>query len=59
MNTVLEVQEDPETGEYFIILPEDILFRAGINFGDEIEWTISEDNSHAILTKANKDDISK
>lgn len=51
MNHILEVQVDEETGEHFIVLPGDVLLAANINFGDEVEWNISNDNTYATLTK--------
>lgn len=53
MNHALEVQVD-DNGDHFIVLPSDVLLAANINIGDEVEWNISNDNSHATLTKKEK-----
>jgi|TARA_A200000159_G_scaffold146234_2_gene152442 uncharacterized membrane protein (UPF0127 family) len=51
MNYTLKVQEDKETGEYYIELPHGVLVSANIDIGDSIEWSMSDDNSYATLTK--------
>lgn len=51
MSYTLTVQEDKETGEFYIELPYDVLVSANIDIGDSIEWSMSDDNSYATLTK--------
>jgi uncharacterized membrane protein (UPF0127 family) len=51
MNYTLTVQEDKQTGEYYIELPDDVLLKANIDVGDSVEWHMSNDNSYATLTK--------
>jgi hypothetical protein len=51
MNYTLTVQEDKQTGEYYIELPDDVLLKANIDVGDSVEWRMSNDNSYATLTK--------
>lgn len=51
MNYTLAIQEDKETGEFYIELPNDVLLSANIVIGDSIEWRMSDDNSYATLTK--------
>jgi uncharacterized membrane protein (UPF0127 family) len=51
MNYTLTVQEDKQTGEYYIELPDDVLIKANIDVGDSVEWRMSNDNSYATLTK--------
>jgi|SaaInl47_10m_RNA_FD_contig_21_3281422_length_470_multi_4_in_0_out_0_2 antitoxin component of MazEF toxin-antitoxin module len=56
MNHQLEVQVS-ETGEHFIVLPDSVLLASNINIGDDVVWSISEDNLSATLTKVIKDDV--
>jgi len=35
---ILDVQEDPETGDAYIQFPEDLLETAGWREGDTLEW---------------------
>lgn len=42
---VLPVQVDGLTGECYINLPDDLLERAGLNEGDQIEWIDRKDGS--------------
>ena len=42
------VQEDPETGELVIPLPEDLLTKLGWQEGDNIVWDVRDD---AIVVK--------
>jgi len=51
MNYTLAVQEDKQTGEYYIELPHDVLVKSNIDVGDSMEWRMSDDNSYATLTK--------
>jgi bifunctional DNA-binding transcriptional regulator/antitoxin component of YhaV-PrlF toxin-antitoxin module len=39
------VQEDAETGEYFLQLPPELLELQNWKEGDELEWTEGEDGS--------------
>ena len=55
MNHTLEIQQS-DTGEHFIVLPDSVLLASNINFGDDVEWSISEDNRVATLTKVIKDE---
>lgn len=51
---VLDVQEDPETGDAMIQFPEDFLELTGWQEGDTLEWTDLGDGSWS-LTKKEKD----
>jgi len=55
MNHTSEIQVS-DTGEHFIVLPDSVLLASNINFGDDVEWSISEDNLVATLTKVIKDE---
>ena len=47
----LVVQEDPQSGDLFIELPDDVLEAAGLAEGDTIKW-IKGDGDSWILQKA-------
>ena len=51
---VLDVQEDPETGDAIIQLNDDILASTGWQEGDELVWTDLGNGSWS-LTKKEKD----
>lgn len=53
MRRTLTVQEDPQSGDLFIELPEDVLQAAELSEGDIIQW-IKGDGDSWILRK--KDD---
>ena len=40
-----------ETGEYYIELPEDIIKELGWAIGDELVWTINEDDTITLRKK--------
>ena len=46
--SILEVQEDPETGELFIVFPESLLTQLGWREGDDIQWVERPDGSWTI-----------
>jgi hypothetical protein len=46
----ITVDEDPETGDLILPLPEDLLEQAGWHEGDNLEWTDLGDGSWS-LTK--------
>jgi hypothetical protein len=47
------VEEDPETGELILPLPEDFLQKAGLKEGDEIEWIDNKDGTFTITKASN------
>jgi bifunctional DNA-binding transcriptional regulator/antitoxin component of YhaV-PrlF toxin-antitoxin module len=49
----MKVEEDPETGELILPLPQELLDIQGWKEGDELEWTDNGDGSW-ILTKSQK-----
>jgi hypothetical protein len=51
----LDVQEDPETGDRYILLSPEILAESGFNEGDILEWLLDEENESAILRKTGND----
>lgn len=44
------LEEDPESGELILPLPEEFLKENDWQEGDEIDWHLTEDNKGAILT---------
>jgi hypothetical protein len=54
MRRTLNVQEDPQTGDLFIELPDDVLEAAGLAEGDTIKWTKGHGESW-VLSKADND----
>ena len=51
MKLVLEVQEDPETGELYLQFPDELIDQLGWRLGDELTWTDNKDGSWT-LTKS-------
>ena len=44
-NWTVTVEEDPETGDLILPLPEDLLLLQGWKDGDTLEWTDNGDGS--------------
>lgn len=53
--SILEVQEDPETGELFIVFPESLMMQLGWKEGDDLVWEERPDGSWGIK-KVEKDE---
>lgn len=51
MSQLIEVQEDPRTGDLFIEIPDDILEAAGLKIGDDVEFVQREDGNWVIRKK--------
>ena len=49
--SVTYIEYDADSDEYYFKIPPDILYDRGWDVGDEIVWTISEDNNTVILRK--------
>ena len=45
---ILEVQEDPETGNLFLEFPVELLNQMGWAEGDDLEWIDNKDGSWSI-----------
>ena len=45
---VLDVQEDPETGDAMIQFPEEFLGMTGWKDGDLLEWVDNKDGSYTL-----------
>lgn len=50
---VVALEEDPETGDLIMPLPEGLLKSQGWNIGDTLIWDIDEKTGTATLTKKN------
>lgn len=48
---IVTIEEDPETGELFLPLPEEILNILGVEIGDTLVWEIEEDGTTSIKKK--------
>lgn len=48
---IVTIEEDPETGELFLPLPEEILNILGVKIGDTLVWEIEEDGTTSIKKK--------
>jgi bifunctional DNA-binding transcriptional regulator/antitoxin component of YhaV-PrlF toxin-antitoxin module len=44
----ITLEEDPETGEIILPLPEDLLEQAGWKEGDTLEWKDNGDGSYIL-----------
>ena len=42
---VVQIEVDPETGDYILPLNDDILAGAGLQVGDTVKWTVNEDGT--------------
>jgi len=51
---ILEVQEDPETGELMLEFPPELLNQMGWSEGDILEWFDNNDGSWSIAKKEQK-----
>ena len=54
-SSTLVIQEDPETGEPFIELPQPLLEQLGWKEGDDLQWVEGTDGSWTIK-KVEKDE---
>ena len=52
-NWEVTVQEDPETGELILPLPENFLLQAGLKEGDEVDWIDNKDGTFTITKSSN------
>jgi hypothetical protein len=49
---ILDIKEDPETGDPFIEIPDDICDQLGFKVGDMIIWTDNKDGSFTLRKDA-------
>jgi bifunctional DNA-binding transcriptional regulator/antitoxin component of YhaV-PrlF toxin-antitoxin module len=45
---ILTVQEDPDTGDFFIQFPQSVLDRLGWKEGDTLDWTDNKNGSWSL-----------
>ena len=50
---IIDVQEDPETGELFMELPPDLLKSQGWVEGTELTWAVDDATGDVSLKKSN------
>ncbi len=53
---IVEVEEDPESGDLYIDLPKELIEACGWKIGDTLVWDINEEEQSATLTKKKDDD---
>lgn len=51
-SNVLEVKENPETGELYLEFPEELLNQVGWSEGDVLEWFEQDDGTWRIEKRA-------
>ena len=54
-SSTLVVQEDPDTGDLFIELPQRLLKQLGWNEGDDLQW-IEDANGNWTIKKVEEDE---
>jgi hypothetical protein len=52
---VATLQEDPETGDMILPLPEDVMKSQGFEIGDILKWKDNKDGSFSITKKASEE----
>lgn len=50
-NWVVDLEEDPESGDLFMPIPPDLLTSLGWEIGDVLTWDVNEDTKEVSLTK--------
>ena len=53
---IIQVEEDPETGELVLPLTDEILEKAGWKIGDTLTWTVKTNGSIIVGKKENDAD---
>jgi hypothetical protein len=49
---IVELEEDPETGDLVMPLPPAMLEALGWNIGDDLTWNINDETKEVSLTKS-------
>jgi phytoene/squalene synthetase len=49
---ILDVQEDPETGEFFLEFPQELLESQGWKEGTVLQWDVDKETGDVTLKKA-------
>jgi len=52
---VATLQEDPETGDLILPLPEDVMKSQGFEIGDVLKWKDNKDGSYSITKKISEE----
>ena len=45
----LDVQEDPNTGDFFIQISDEMLKESGLKIGDHLHWIDNQDGSFSLV----------
>jgi hypothetical protein len=45
----LDVQEDPNTGDFFIQISDEMLKESGLKIGDHLHWIDNKDGSFSLV----------
>lgn len=48
---IVELEEDPETGDIIMPLPSELMETQGWSIGDTLTWDVNEETKTATLTK--------
>jgi hypothetical protein len=48
---IIDVKEDPESGDYILEFPDDLMESAGWKLGDTLEWIDNKDGSWMLRKK--------
>lgn len=56
-NYVLDVQEDPETGDLILEFPDSMMEEAGWTVGDTLEWIDNKDGSWTLRKYKEHSDV--
>jgi len=51
MKWILDVKEDPESGDLILEFPDDLMTSSGWKIGDTIEWIDNKDGSWTLRKK--------
>jgi hypothetical protein len=49
---IIELEEDPETGDVVMPLPEELIQSQGWAIGDTLEWDVNEETGEIVLKKS-------
>lgn len=49
---IIELEEDPETGDIVMPLPEELIQSQGWAIGDTLEWDVNEETGEIVLKKS-------
>lgn len=53
---IVKLEEDPETGDLILPLPDAVINQMGWDMGDTLLWEVTEDNTIVLSKKENDDE---